>query len=764
MKFDELFDRYLHAVNDWVQAHKFARYLPQFLMGLVIAGTVTFLFPSGESFEFATLKQGDVYTGKEIIAPFTFPINKSEEEIERDREAAAEKIPPVFVRYDSIEQAALQRFGRLYQKVDSIRTAKAPDSLKLRQVADILNEHSILIEDSLLPFFLRKKWSSPEDQAQLTPEFSEVWEKYETVLIDIYAKGILNLPTERIPDHVDEIAVLSEQGENIQELETFLNQSDYKNEVLEKLRQAFPQQNSLVKIGYSILTTLLRPNLIYDEEETNSRKAEAVANVPLAKGLVLEDERIINSHEVVTKDILEKLRSLAAARAERNASRGGVRQIYPVLGRFMLLGIALSFMGLFLVHSRGEIFNNLRKMLMIFVIFVIILGIAITINKIGFSTNLKYLIPIPIASMLLTIFFDTRTAFVGTVTLSIIVGALWGNEFGITIINLFVGSVSTFSVREIQARNWILKGILTISGMYFISIAAVALLKGTDPSELWGMCLFGLLNGVFSPIMTYALMVFFEWSFKFTTNSTLLELSDLNKPLLRQLAMRAPGTYHHSIMVGNLSEAAAENIGANALLTRVASYYHDIGKMEKPEYFVENQKGGKNPHEKLAPTMSCLILINHVKKGLELAEEYNLPREIRDIIPQHHGTNLIQFFYAKALENSDGQEVNESDFRYPGPKPQTKEAGIVMLADAVEAGSRTLKEPSVSRIRNMIDDFVDERMEGDELDECPLTMRDITRIKESFVNNLTGMFHGRIEYPDSKKLTPKSSSKAAQKK
>jgi hypothetical protein len=204
-------------------------------------------------------------------------------------------------------------------------------------------------------------------------------------------------------------------------------------------------------------------------------------------------------------------------------------------------------------------------------------------------------------------------------------------------------------------------------------------------------------------------------------------------------------------MVGNLSEAATEAIGGNALLARVASYYHDIGKMEKAEYFVENQKGGKNPHEKLTPSMSCLILINHVKRGLDLAHDYNLPKEIRDFIPEHHGTNIIRFFYEKAKESSDSVEINETDFRYLGPKPQTKETGIVMLADSVEAGSRSLKDPSVSRIRGMVNSFVHERLLDSELDECPLTTRDLNLIKESFVNTLTGMFHGRIEYPDQDK-------------
>ena len=237
-----------------------------------------------------------------------------------------------------------------------------------------------------------------------------------------------------------------------------------------------------------------------------------------------------------------------------------------------------------------------------------------------------------------------------------------------------------------------------------------------------------------------------------TTDPSLLVLSDLNKPLLRKLAMRAPGTYHHSILVGSLSEAAAEAIGANSLLTRVGAYYHDIGKMDKPEYFVENQKGGKNPHDKLSPSMSYLIIVSHVKRGLEIAQEHKLPKEIQAFIAEHHGTNLISYFYNKALEKVDAAEISETDFRYPGPKPQSKETGIVMLADTVEAASRTLKDPSVSRLRGMVNSIIDDRFKNCELDESPLTLRELTLIQEAFVQILTGIFHGRIEYPKQERL------------
>ncbi|NVM04567.1 MAG: HDIG domain-containing protein [Candidatus Helarchaeota archaeon] len=231
-----------------------------------------------------------------------------------------------------------------------------------------------------------------------------------------------------------------------------------------------------------------------------------------------------------------------------------------------------------------------------------------------------------------------------------------------------------------------------------------------------------------------------------TTNMTLLELSDLNHPLLRNLAIKAPGTYHHSIIVGNLAESAAESIVANSLLARVGAYYHDIGKMIKPEYFTENQDG-PNPHDKLTPSMSCLIISSHVKEGIEIGKKYKLPREILSFISEHQGTSMISFFYELATQKTDPKYLNETDFRYPGPKPQTKEAGILMLADAVEAASRSLKNPSVARIKELVSSVMENKFKDGQLDECELTFKDLSSISDSFVKILAGMFHARIEYP-----------------
>ncbi|MFQ5863698.1 MAG: HD family phosphohydrolase [bacterium] len=748
-----------------LQGHRYWPYTPQLLMALVIIATTTFMFPQTQEYQFVDLKEGDVYTGKEVIAPFTFFVNKSDDEYERDKRLAAEGVPPVFVRVDSVDHEALEKLDELIQEITKIRTSVFPDSVKIRRFREILNEFKVPpIEQENITFLLSnnkesktnsgpKKQSNNEDVRSQTEggklskfEFRTFISNLRRILTDIYTIGVLNLSPNDIPAHVVKISVISQNAEFLEDLNNFYTHEDIDRILRDKLQQAYPQQNRVFKLGYLIVRTFLQPNLIYDDDETETRIQVAQSKVPLAKGTVLENERIINTHEIITKETLEKLKSLALEKAERELRAGGIKLILPYIGRVLIVSLSLSFVGMFLLVARKEIFSNVKNMLLIFVIFMVILFITFLSNQFEFS---KYLIPIAIASMLLTIFFDTRTAFIGTVALSVLIGALRGNEFGIMIISLFVGTISTFAVREIEARSWMLKGILAITGAYVLSIGTLESIRNTAIMDIlkdWG---YGGLNGLFSPIMTYGLMIIFEYIFKMTTNSTFLELSDLNKPLLRELAIRAPGTYHHSIMVGNLSEIAAEAIGANALLARVGAYYHDIGKMDISEYFVENQKAGKNPHEKLTPNMSCLILINHVKKGLEIAEQYNLPKEIRDFIPEHHGTNLISYFYKKALEANDGTDVNEANFRYPGPKPQTKETGIVMLADGVEAVSRTLQDPTVSRIRSMVNTIIQERLS--DLDECPLTLRDLNLIKEGFVTHLTGIFHGRIEYPQQEK-------------
>jgi putative nucleotidyltransferase with HDIG domain len=329
-----------------------------------------------------------------------------------------------------------------------------------------------------------------------------------------------------------------------------------------------------------------------------------------------------------------------------------------------------------------------------------------------------------------------------------------GGDFSIAFTS-FCGSVlAVFSVRDIKNRSQVFRSFFFILVGYSISIIALGFDKVESSRIILMQVLLGSINSIMSPVIAYGLLIFYEKVFRVATDLTLLELSDFNHPLLRELSSKAPGTFHHSVIMGNLSEAAAKAIGANQILARVGCYYHDIGKLKRPDFFVENQLERKNRHEELSPSMSAKVIINHIKNGVELAKEYKLPQELIDFIPMHHGTTLVSYFYNKAKYqiDSDKEDLSDYIYRYPGPKPQTKETGIVMLADTVEASTRTIEEPSSQKLSEKIDEIIKSRFMEGQLDDCELTLRDLTKIKQSFLKVLLGIHHHRIKYPDQKEM------------
>jgi len=736
---------------DFWQQHRW-----QFLIAAAFVLAGVFLFPRGKSFQFADLREGEVYEGEQIIAPFTFSINKTPEEYNRDVRAARESVYPVFVRDDSVEALQMRALAIFLAGLEQNRETLLPDSIpavagRLRDF--FASQPKFVLSDEGLRFLLYGFARPPRPGLR----FDAYAGQLQRIARDVFTVGILNLERSALPAHVQRLSIRQGVDEMVESVEQFVGMEAAKAVSLQKLREVPNLSDPAVNIGYQILANFLRPILFYDERETQHRMNETGDKVPRARGAVLAKERIIESHDKITAEHLQKLRSLTAEMAKRRASEGSLRWLLPILGRTTILLIAVGLIGFFLFISRPQIYCDPERVLLIAIILLLVIFIAYLINVFGLS---EYLIPLAIAPMLLMFFFDTPVAFVGTVSLGILLGSMRGYEFNTIFITLVIGLFSILAVRRVRSRSWIFKAILLLAAGYLAAIAATAFLRFTPFQQVLFNLRDGILiNALLCPIFTYGLMVIFEYLFDLTTDATLLELSALNRPLLRELALQAPGTYHHSIVVGTLSEAAAEAIGANSLLARVGAYYHDIGKTEMAEYFVENQRGGKNPHEKLTPYMSLLVIVNHVKRGLEIAEENNIPKEVRDFIPQHHGTNLISYFYKKALEKNDDSEVHESDFRYPGPKPQTKETGIVMVADAVEAACRSLREPSISRLRNMVNSIVEDRFKKGELDECALTLRDLNLIKESFIRTLTGIFHGRTQYSEDQKAAsenPKS--------
>jgi putative nucleotidyltransferase with HDIG domain len=357
-----------------------------------------------------------------------------------------------------------------------------------------------------------------------------------------------------------------------------------------------------------------------------------------------------------------------------------------------------------------------------------------------------FLTPIPLAAILVTLLVDDLVGMMVVAWLAALVGTVTGWGMSVTLVGFVGGIAAIYSVRDVTHRLEVYRSMLLVAVAMTAAVAGVMLVGPIVPwSTLWQEVVWAVGNAVLCTATAVLILPVFEKIFDRVTNITLLELSDLNRPIFKRMMVEANGTYHHSLVIGSLSEAAAEAIGANPLLARVGAYYHDIGKIAKSTYFGENmRKGSRNPHERLTPTMSSLILESHVREGLELAREIGLPGQVAAFIPEHQGTTLMQYFYNKALELDP--EVEERDYRYPGPRPRTKETAIVMLGDAAEATVRSLDEQSPQRIRAVLDRIFELRTSDGQLDECGVTVSDLAKIREAFTHVLSGVFHGRVKY------------------
>ena len=735
------------AEKTWIE-----RYWPDILITFALVLVITFMFPRGKSYQFADLKEGRVYIGPEIIAPFTFSVNKSEEEYAEDVRKARESVARVFRKYHEISEKQLSELNSFLDQLTALLQKRDTTSEELQ---DLFRQAGIVLSDEDITYLLtgfQESTKTPATKRELTDnllkqrvaEIKRISRIITTFVKELYSAGILDVEKEKFPSSMTKIVVREDGQEMLEDIRFYQGPNEARNTLLEKLRTDSDLDERKIKVGYQIAVHFLVPDVLFDKEETDARIEDAIANVPLAKDQVLAGERIIESHERITKQHIDKLNSLAIAKAERGETSGFWSRLAPNIGKFFTTIFIFIILAIFLWRKDKQILENRKQLLLIELVIFLIAIFTFFVNMLNLSA---YLIPVAIAAMIVTIFFDSIVGFLITVAASLLVGTMRGNEFSITFVSIFVGSIAIITVSKVRTRNWVLHSIAAVAGAYILAIMVHDFLSYVSWQDMMKDIGFGVINGFLAPITTYVLIIVFEFAFDMTTDMTLLELSDLNQPLLRKLAMEAPGSYHHSIIVGNLAEAAAEAIGANALLARVGAYYHDIGKMEKPEYFVENQTKGRNPQEKLSPSMSSLVLLNHVRRGAEMARQYGLPKEIEDFIYQHHGTSLMSYFYQKALEQSDGQAVAETEYRYPGPKPKTRETAIVMLADAVEAASRTLKDPTPSRIKGLVEHLIDERFKSGELDDTPLTLQELSKISEAFQKILNGIFHGRIEYP-----------------
>lgn len=498
---------------------------------------------------------------------------------------------------------------------------------------------------------------------------------------------------------------------------------------------------------------LTQPNLTLNRSETENRKNKVVAEVKAVLTQVKLGEMLLREGEKVTEKDMLKLQALALETKRDQLFTSGVGFVLLAMMFFVItFDVNLKVYGAPTMHNRDLLFLCLMLITMFFlsqVSFSLSSGIAGSVPYSVEASSLFYAIPVATGSMTVCLFMGLKIALPFSLAMAFVVAFLFKNPFDMFLFYLLSSIVGTYWVRTCTERGTLIKAGLKVGLVNMLVVTALHMFKGSrfDLNLVWDWT-FSFVGGVSAGILATGFAPVVEMLFGYTTDIKLLELANLDRPILRKLMLEAPGTYHHSVVVGSLVEAAAAAVGANPLLAKASGYYHDIGKIKKPLYFIENQLEGENKHDKLAPSMSSLILIAHVKDGVEIARNHKLGRAIIDAIQQHHGTSLITFFYEKAKQLKGEHAVKMEHFRYPGPKPQTKEAGLVLLADALEAASRSLENPTPARIQGLVQKIINKLFLDGQLDECELTLRDLHEIARSYNKILTGIHHHRIEYPD----------------
>ncbi|MDU7066863.1 MAG: HDIG domain-containing protein [Clostridium perfringens] len=487
---------------------------------------------------------------------------------------------------------------------------------------------------------------------------------------------------------------------------------------------------------------VVEPNFFYDKEKTDELIKETLKQVPPV--MIKKNQIVVSEGEPVTAHQLELLGTLGLLSDSASAL-----YIYIALGVLVIIVMYLQYG---YIHKYYPAINKeFSKIVMISILNVFPVILA---RLFGMMSN--YIIPLACMPMLITLLLNYKISLVFSMLNVILIGGAVGfnpNIIILAILNVVLGGTL---LRKMQQRNDILYSSITVAVLSSILTFSVGTLTTNNFMEILADSTFAAAGAILSGILTIGVLPFFESTFDIVTNAKLLELSNPNNPLLKKLLMEAPGTYHHSILVANLAELAAEQVGGNPLLARIGAYYHDVGKTKRPYFFRENQFGKKNPHDRLKPEVSSKIIISHVKDGSELAKEYNLPKTIHDFIVTHHGETLVKYFYLTVKNNSENpDEVKEKDFKYPGPKPMSKEQGIVMLADSTEAAVRSINEPTEEKIEKMVNNIIDDKLATGQLDNCDLTLRDISKIKKCFLKALNGIHHERIEYPDDNKKEKK---------
>ena len=695
---------------------------------VLLAVAITLLFPSESRRRVALYQEGDVARADEA-AEVGFDIPKDPEELERQQAEAVAAVPLVF-EYDADTQGRIESrlngfFDRIQQAVEAGGRPEVEKVLRDEGLPSLLDE----AENLLNPIEL---------QALRQASLSVVRQ-----LVDRF----LDSDHEDAVQRAGQIHVFRGGTEGALEADELLWGTDFYIAAVETLGPSTSEFQSIVRI---LLSNFFDSPYVLDENRTTARQSQERSAVPTTEGSVVAGEYIVRRGDQIGSSELRRLTAHQNALQSQGLLGELGKDWGSLFGSFLLNLLLLGIFGGLLFFYRREVYGSFRWVLLLaFLVF----GYFLAGAGIAWQGYPWELLPIAFVVLPVAILWDGRMALILALVLGVLSGAQAPfSDFSILAFTIIGGAAAALSARAVRRRSqtWIFIALITMG--YALAIIAIGLLGRAEPGAVFVSILFAGLNATISAILAMGFMPVFEWFTGITTDQTLLEWADPNRPLLKSLSLEASGTYAHTINVANLAEAATTAIGANGLLARIGVYYHDVGKMLKPQYFVENQPGGRNPHDKLKPHTSAAIVREHVTEGERMAREEGIPDVVARFIPEHHGTQLIGFFYEKAREESE-EEPNPEEFRYPGPKPQSKETAIAMLADSVESATRALQDPSPERVQELVKTIVDGKIQDGQLSEAPLTLREITLIQEQFVKVVGGMFHHRLDYPATRHLT-----------
>ncbi|HEY8362640.1 MAG TPA: HDIG domain-containing metalloprotein [Tissierellaceae bacterium] len=628
------------------------------------------------------------------VAPFDIRATKDLEDIyttEKLKKEASDKVEPKYRIYPSVQ---MNMKNKIKDFLDTVRDIKAIENLSLTKKAEQLMENQSLglTRDDVL-IALRMDYKNLNN--------------FENNLFDL----------------INQI-----MGSGIRESEL-----EYEKNNLKSTFESLDMTDGEKRLGLALMLATIEPNEFIDTAETERLKKEAAESV---ETVILKENEIIAPHgSIIGERELYLIKESGLLREDNKIP------VKTILGIIILISLIIFIIIGYIYYYNKDILNN-NMFLIVLIVTIAVIFISKELYKIS-----PYIMPIGTTALLISILVDPRLGFVVNIFLSFYLGFLLKLDGSITTMYIISGSIaSLLAIKQDQRYNILING-LVMGIVNVLSLASYGMALNVGALDSFSQGLYSFLNGVISSVLALGTLPIWENVFSVLTTMKLLELSNPNQPLLKRLLLEAPGTYHHSILVGNLAESAAESISANPLLARVGAYYHDIGKLMRPFYFSENQFGMENPHDKLQPLQSTAIITSHTSDGVTLGKENKLPKEILDIIEQHHGNTLVAYFYHKAKEINKDIEISEDEFRYKNKKPQSKEAAIVMLADSSEAAVRSMKDISKEKIEEMVKKVVKGKLRDGQLDESDITLKEIDIIANSFIKVLTGIYHDRIEYP-----------------